>query len=94
LTLSKEHRNAKEYILGTIIFERRILMTMETTEQKSPNTDKLTKNEQVEENIDQHTDEPTVANEQTRQEGAESDVAGGEGCRHIVNNLSNVLMKS
>ena len=66
-------------------------MTMETTKQKSPNTDELTKNEQVEENIDQHTDEPTVANEQIRQEGAESDVDGGEGLQKYREQLKQRL---
>ncbi|MCJ7722492.1 hypothetical protein MUO98_08845 [Candidatus Bathyarchaeota archaeon] len=66
-------------------------MAMETTEQKSPNTDELTKNEQVEENIDQHTDESTVANEQTRQEGAEGDVAGRDGLQEYREQLKQRL---
>ena len=69
-------------------------MATATTEPKSPNTDKLDKNDQVEENIGRHTDESTVTNKQVRQEGAKGDVAGGMVCRNIVNNLSNVLMKS
>jgi len=66
-------------------------MATETTEQKSPNTDELTKNEQVEENIDQHTDESTVANEQTRQEGAEGDVAGRDGLQEYREQLKQRL---
>ena len=66
-------------------------MATETTELKSPNTDELAKNEQVEENIDQHTDESTVANEQTRQEGAEGDVAGRNGLQEYREQLKQRL---
>lgn len=66
-------------------------MATATTELKSPNTDELAKNEQVEENIDQHTDESTVANEQTRQEGAEGDVAGRNGLQEYREQLKQRL---
>jgi len=66
-------------------------MVTATTESKSPNTEELDKNEQVEENIDQHTDEPTVTNEQTRQESAEGDVAGGDGLQEYRDQLKQRL---
>jgi len=66
-------------------------MATATTELKSPNTDELAKNEQVDENIDQHTDESTVANEQTRQEGAEGDVAGRDGLQEYREQLKQRL---
>jgi chromosome segregation ATPase len=66
-------------------------MATATTESKSPNTEELDKNKQVEENIDQHTDEPTETNEQTRQEGAESDVARGEGLQEYRDQLKRRL---
>ena len=66
-------------------------MATATTESKSPNTEELDKNEQVEKNIDLHTDEPTVTNEQTRQEAAEGDVAGGEGLQEYRDQLKQRL---
>ena len=66
-------------------------MATATTELKSPNTDELAKNEQVEENIDQHTDESTAANEQARQEGAEGDVAGRNGLQEYREQLKQRL---
>jgi chromosome segregation ATPase len=66
-------------------------MDTATTESKSPNKEELDKNEQVEENIDQHTDEPTVINEQIRQEGAEGDAAGGDGLQEYRDQLKQRL---
>jgi len=66
-------------------------MAMATTEPKSPNTDKLDKNDQVEENIGQHTDESTVTNKQVRQEGAKGDVAGGDGLQEYREQLKQRL---
>ena len=61
-------------------------MDTATTEPKSPNTEELDKNEQVEENIGRHTDEPTVTNEQTRQEDA-----GGDGLQDYRDQLKQRL---
>jgi chromosome segregation ATPase len=59
-------------------------MATATTESKSPNMDELVKNDQVEGNISQHTDESTVTNEQTQPEG---DVAGRNGLQEYREQL-------
>jgi len=66
-------------------------MATATTEPKSPKTDELDKIDQVEGNIGQHTDESTVTNEQTRQEGAEGDVDGRDGFKEYRDQLKRRL---
>jgi len=66
-------------------------MATATTESKSPSTDKIDKNNQVKESIGWHTDESTVTNEQTRQEGAEANVAGGDGLQKYRDQLKKRL---
>jgi chromosome segregation ATPase len=66
-------------------------MATATKEPKSPNKDKHDKNEQVEENVDRHTDESTVTNKQVRQEGAKGDVAGGDGLQEYREQLKKRL---
>jgi chromosome segregation ATPase len=66
-------------------------MATATTEPKSPNTDELAKNDQVEEIIGRHIDESTVTNEQTTPEGAEGNVAVGDGLREYREQLKQRL---
>ncbi len=66
-------------------------MTTVETESKSPNTHKLNKYDQVEVNIGQNADESTVTDEQTRQEGAEGDVAGRDAFQEYRDQLKQRL---
>ena len=57
---------------------------------KSPNTDKLDKRERAEENVNQQPDEST-SDEQSRQEGAEGNVAGKDGLQGYRDQLKHRL---
>jgi chromosome segregation ATPase len=66
-------------------------MATATTESESPSMDEIAQNDQVEENIDLHTDESTVTNVQTSPEGAEADVAGRDGLQEYREQLKQRL---
>jgi len=87
LILSKGPKNAKECVLGTIIFERKIVMATAKTKSKSPNTDELDKHDGVEENVDQQAKESTVSNEQS----LESDSTDKDSLQEYRNQLKQRL---